>query len=157
VVLDRCSTKFTAKQTFKDRAHFRKLYYAGKQKDHFMKKVLLCFGNEFLENDRLAKDIGKEIRNVEVKLLDSPEQIMDYLGNKIYILDVVKGIKKITVIRDTDSLKERNISTLHDLDLGFFLKVIGALEKKMDLTIIGLPMKYDLLKACEEIQKIMSN
>ena len=84
-----------------------------------------CFGNEFLEEDNLAKKIVDEINvdGVEFVKCDSPDELP--LEENITILDVVHGVDDVIVIKDPDDLKEPHLCSLHDFDLGYFLKLTG--------------------------------
>jgi Ni,Fe-hydrogenase maturation factor len=125
-----------------------------------MKTVVLCFGNIYSEIDRLPKilyeELKKEITNVKFVNCEIPNEILDYKDyDNIFILDVVKGIKDIEIITDLNKLKERKIFTLHDFDLGFFLKLINSVNKIENLKIIGIPIGYDKDKAKIEIKKFL--
>ena len=126
-----------------------------------MKVVVLCFGNEFVDFDKLPLTLCKELKNkipgVDFVSCESPNEILDYSGyDKIFILDVVKGIKDVSIIEDLDMLKERKLFTLHDFDLGLFLKILNEVMKIKNLKIIGIPFGYDKNKAKMEIKKIIS-
>ncbi len=126
-----------------------------------MKVVVLCFGNEFVDFDKLpltlCKELKNKIPNVDFVSCESPNEILDYSEyDKIFILDVVKGIKDISIIEDLDKLKERKLFTLHDFDLGLFLKVLDKIGKIKNLKIIGIPIGYDKNKAKRKIKKILT-
>ena len=125
-----------------------------------MKVVVLCFGNEFVDIDRLPiilyKELKGKIPNVEFVNCESPSEILDYSDyDKIFILDVVKGIKHVSVIEDFDQLKDRKIFTLHDFDLGLFLKLISKVKKIKNLKIIGIPIDHDKNEAKTKVKKIL--
>jgi len=103
-----------------------------------------CFGNEFLENDTLAKEIADEIQieGVEFVKCDSPDDIV-LEQDEIIILDVVEGIEKVILIEDIDQLKDNEIFSLHDFDLSFFLQLMEKIGQINKIKIIGIPMKGD--------------
>lgn len=125
-----------------------------------MTTKVLCFGNEFLESDRLAKEIASDLSvpGVEFVFCKDPAEIMDYAGEgRIIILDVAKGIDEVIVVDDIEKIKTRNIASLHDFDLGFFLKLIekagwGVRDK---IRIICVPMELagDNKKDKEKIKR----
>jgi len=55
-------------------------------------------------------------------------------------MDVAKGVDQISIIIDPDLIKRSHISTAHDFDLGFFLKLYSTMHKQK-ITIIELPEK----------------
>jgi len=119
---------------------------------------IYCFGNEFLEYDSLAKEMADEIKipDIEFKKCCSPEDIF-LEEDKIIILDVVEGIKDVILIDNIDQLKDNQISTLHDFDLSFFLKLKKELGELKEVKIIGIPMEGDKEKIKEEIKKKINN
>jgi len=125
-----------------------------------MKVVILCFGNEFVDMDKLPLTLCKELKdkipNIDFVSCESPNEILDYSDyDKIFILDVVKGIKEISIIEDLDMLKDRKLFTLHDFDLGLFLKLMNKVDRIRNLKIIGIPMGYEKNKAKMEIKKLL--
>ncbi len=114
-----------------------------------MKKIL-CFGNEFLKQDSLAKELADELKipNTEFIKCSSINDVLKAEGN-IVLMDVVKGIKKVTIINDINKLKINRLYSLHDFDLGFFLKLLKETGKIKSITIIGIPQKGNK----EEIKK----
>ncbi len=111
---------------------------------------VFCFGNEFLENDSLAKEIADElvIDDVEFIKCDSPDEIFLEEG-RIVILDVVEGIDDVMLIEDINKLSDDGISSLHDFDLRYFLKLKDKIGQIDNIKIIGIPMKGDK----EELKK----
>ena len=126
-----------------------------------MKTIVLCFGNEFIEMDRLPIILYRELRgkipNVDFVICESLNEILDYLNyERVFILDTVKGIKDISIIDDIEILKERKIYTLHDFDLGLYLKLINRIKKIKNLKIIGIPVGYDKEDAKEKIVNLLT-
>lgn len=122
---------------------------------------ILCFGNEFIEDDALAKkvaDILKKESGFDIIKCDSENDLLDYLEEEIVILDVVKGIKGVRVFdeNDIDYLDTSELSA-HDFDLGFQLKILQKIEKIDKLKIIGIPMKGNARDIAEEIIEILKD
>jgi len=117
-----------------------------------MEKIkVFCFGNEFLEQDCSAKKIAeilkKQMTNFEFISIRDSFQILNYkheLENSV-ILDVVKGIKHPRLI-SLDELKTSSITTTHDFDLGFILKLLDNKAK-----IIGIPQDYQDVEKIREM------
>ena len=126
-----------------------------------MKTIVLCFGNEFVEMDKLPIILYRELRNkipnVDLILCESLNEILDYLNyERVFILDTVKGIKDISIIDDLEVLKERKIYTLHDFDLSLYLKLVNKIKKIKNLKIIGIPVGYDKEDAKEKIVNLLT-
>jgi len=124
-----------------------------------MKTVVLCFGNEFVEMDKLPiilyRELKGKIPNVNFILCDSLNEILDYVNyERVFILDTVIGIKDVSIIDDLELLKERKIYTLHDFDLSLYLKLVNKIKKIKNLKIIGIPMSYDKEEAKEKIKNL---
>jgi len=126
-----------------------------------MKTIVLCFGSEFVEMDKLPIILYRELReripSVEFILCDSLNEILDYIDyERVFILDTVKGIKDVSIIDDLDVLKERKIYTLHDFDLSLYLKLVNKIKKIKNLKIIGIPIDYNKEDAKEKIIDILT-
>jgi Ni,Fe-hydrogenase maturation factor len=117
-------------------------------------KKLYVFGNEYLQEDSLARIVSNHLHNVELVHCRSPEDLLDVDG-EIVILDVVKGITKTIIITDVNQLKTRNIISLHDFDLGFFLKLMESIGEKKTIKIIGIPMIGDSKIIALEVEQCL--
>lgn len=124
-----------------------------------MTKVL-CFGNEFIGKDKLAKKILPELRKKlpEVEFIPSqdPFEIFSYQkrGEELLILDKA-NVPRVTLIDDLEKIKEIKSSTSHDLDLGFFLKLMKNLNRKVKIKIICLPQKGNKEEIVKEVKEIL--
>jgi Ni,Fe-hydrogenase maturation factor len=121
-----------------------------------MNKVLV-FGNPYLEEDNLAVSVGKRLGLKDFKVLEcsKPDELLNHDINKSIILDVVKGIDKVTFFDDIDSLEFSVIFSLHDFDLGYFLKLLKETGKLEKANIIGIPIGYDEEKAAKEVKHLI--
>ena len=128
-----------------------------------MKKIL-CFGNPHIKEDslalKLADKLTRTVNKPEFEFIKctNPEEITDIDQDHLIILDVAKGIKETTLIRDIDQLTHRtgfNMTSMHDFDLGFYLKLMKSLNKIKNILIIGIPYNYQLDKAEQELIKIL--
>ena len=119
-------------------------------------KTVLCFGNEYIKEDALAKEIADELKieNVRFVKCDDLNQILDYKNENLFILDVAEGISKIEIIKDIDKIKTKNITSLHDFDLGYFLKLMKEIGKLKAINIIAIPIGMDKEKAKKELKSI---
>lgn len=120
-------------------------------------KTVLCFGNEYIDSDSLPKQLADELKieGVEFIKCDNLNDLLEREG-EIYILDVAKGINEIKVFDDINKLNTKSITSLHDFDLGYFLKLMKAIGKIEKIDIIAIPIGYDKEKAKEELKKILA-
>jgi len=117
--------------------------------------LVLAFGSG---NDRQAWQVADKIKKyfpgVKFVKTENPDDVFSYSG-KIVIIDSVKGIKK-TVLLSLNDIKKRNIYTLHDFDLAFFLNLMKDMKKISDVKIIGVPMKLDK-NVVEDARKMLES
>ena len=119
-----------------------------------MKRVI-CFGNPYLPEDSLAIRLADNLQLQDFEFVKSfnPSDLLD--GKFDFILDVAKGIEKITFINNPNKLNMRKLYTLHDFDLGFFLQLMSATGQMKSVNIIAVPDNYDLNKALSELEALM--
>ena len=113
--------------------------------------TIYLFGNPDHPQDNLALlSASQLIKNYPQlsKVIDfrfiKPNQDLPFLNQEhVYIMDTIKGIKKITIIEDKNlnQLKLTHSSSVHDYDLSFQLKYLKKLGKIDKFTIVGLPIK----------------
>lgn len=120
-----------------------------------MRRVLV-FGNPFLEVDSLAVDVATRLTipgvefKVTAELNDLLEQEYDC------ILDVAYGVPRVVTIDDPDMLVEHPLMSLHDYDVSFFIKLMRKLGKLDKVTIIAIPVGYDIDLAIFEVASLLS-
>ena len=95
-------------------------------------KTLYVFGNEYLKEDSFARVVAQHLKHVRVVHATTPDVLLD-AGKELVILDVVKDIQEPMLIKDIQQLKTRNIMSLHDFDVGFFLTLMEqmGIRKKL--------------------------
>jgi hydrogenase maturation protease len=122
---------------------------------------IFCFGNPLVKDDKLplylAEKLEKKLQNIEFVKAYSIEDVEAEIEGKeeIIIMDTVIGLKKIELLDDRDIAENRAYS-LHDLDIGFFLKLMKKMGKIKCIKIIGIPKDYDKKKAIAELKKILN-
>jgi Ni,Fe-hydrogenase maturation factor len=120
-------------------------------------KNIYVFGNEYLEDDAFAKRVAKVINNTfNVVLCTTPEVLLDVEEKEILILDVVKDIKEPIVIKDISQLKTRNIVSLHDFDLTYFLKLMQGIGMNKKMKIIGIPQRGDIKRIAQKVREYIT-
>ena len=110
---------------------------------------ILTFGNPYLKDDNLAVRVADliikdKVPGIEIVKCISPDDILNYMDKEFVIFDVVKGAEDMMIIDDIDRLKSGSIISLHDFDLGFFLKLMKETGKIEKLMIIGIPQECDI-------------
>lgn len=117
-------------------------------------KDIYVFGNEFLEFDNFALEVAKALdKKFNIIRCTSPDDLLSSDDGKIVILDVVKGARKPMLIEDVSKIKSKNMLSLHDFDLGFFLNLMKEMGIKRKIKIIGIPDKGNAAKTAVEVKK----
>jgi len=122
-----------------------------------MKKKIFCFGNEDFTGDEVAKNLAKKITNKSFEFIfsNSTNDILN-IEEELIILDVVKGLKQVKLLTQIDDLILENTVSCHDLDLGFYLKLLKEIGKINTVKIIGLPFEnFDYNYLQTEVEKIL--
>ena len=120
-----------------------------------MKGIVVCyFGNELIEDDRLAIDVANELKKyfwdkIEFKYCFSPEEITKVRAKKVIIMDVSPNVDTV-VLTNEERIKQRMITSLHDFDLNFYLKLAKKIGSIKHVDIILLPTKTKDIKAVVE-------
>jgi len=99
---------------------------------------LITLGNEFIENDSLAKKIGELLKDkFEIINIKDSFQLMTILNEEKNptILDVVQDLQEPKII-PTENLRNDSILSAHDFDAGYAIKLVDKPVK-----IIGIPMR----------------
>lgn len=123
-----------------------------KNKGNDKMNTVLFFGS-YVEGDDLAFEIydmiKRKIKGKKVVKCQSPFELTSYLKEgEIIIVDVVRGINGVRIFDDLDDFKDTQTVTIHDLDLGFFMKILETM-KGAKFKIIGVPFgsrKEDVVK-----------
>ena len=117
---------------------------------------IYCFGS-FNKKDSLAWELADElfIKGVYFKKCSRVEDLLGAKGD-IYILDVVKGLKQVTIIDDVEKLETGDLVSLHDFDVGFFIKFLKGL-RAVNAKVIGIPYGSKKQKVIKEVETVISD
>lgn len=131
---------------------------------------IVCLGNEFVEGDTLAKEVGELLKDdFEIINVKDSFELMGALSERVddrvqeienlVILDVVQGLEEVCELKVGD-LRVDSITSAHDFDAGFVLALFGhdSGEPKLmgeDVRIIGIPMKGDVEKIRDEVLELI--
>jgi Ni,Fe-hydrogenase maturation factor len=120
-----------------------------------MKNKILCLGNEFIKKDSFAKKLGNVLRKegFEIININDSFELIEHINSsdELIILDVVENLKEVKKL-GIDDISSASIMTSHDLDAGFFLKLLGDNKK---IKIIGIPMMGDINKIKEDVKELL--
>jgi Ni,Fe-hydrogenase maturation factor len=117
---------------------------------------ILCFGNPYLKDDSLAIQIADHfaanpVKDIEFIKCVAPDEVLNYIGKDFCILDVVKDLKEPRLFDNIDQLVANNLVSLHDFDLGFFLKLMKETGRIDKVRIIGIPMDATVAEVKEKV------
>jgi len=116
---------------------------------------ILIFGNPLVPQDSLAINLIPKLQeqfpSKEFLHLDPTENLEQY-GKHLTIIDVVHGIKEPIIITNPDKLSTQKISSMHDFDLTYNLKLLIQAKKIQTVKILGLPYDMKEEKALEWIK-----
>lgn len=119
---------------------------------------VLVFGNRLVEKDKLPLELipylTKKFPEIEFKEFDSIEDLQNE-GSVIYIIDSVENIENVTIIYNIDQIEISNsLYTIHDMDLGYMLKLMRKVNMIDKVIIFGIPIntlsKIEILNQLEE-------
>ena len=120
---------------------------------------ILVFGNPLVKEDSLAfkllGPLASKFPEVEFKEFDSAENL-ESEGRDLFILDVAKGIDKVTLLNGLDDIEITHAYSMHDFDLSVTLRILKKIKVIDSVRIIALPVDYDEKKALKEAIKIIS-
>lgn len=114
-------------------------------------KTVYVFGNEFLEGDSFAHEVATRLRGVRTKKCRSPDDLLSVEDEEVIILDVVKGAENPVLLDNVAQLKTRNLTSLHDFDLGFFLTLLKELGLGKKIKILGVPASGNPKKIASQV------
>ena len=117
---------------------------------------ILCLGNEFIEGDALAKEVGKLLsKKYKITNVKDSFQLMTLLNeiqtNQLIIIDIVKKLKEAQIIKVGD-IRNDSILSAHDFDAGYVLKLIGK-----EFKIIGIPSSGNPKEIYKQVLELLKN
>jgi Ni,Fe-hydrogenase maturation factor len=113
--------------------------------------VIFVFGNEDVEGDSLALKVAKKLKKFKFYHSSRPESLLQIAEKDITILDVARGIDKVQLVK-VENIKNQPKASLHDFDLGYFLRLIKELDKSKKFKIIAVPMEGNVDEIAKEVE-----
>ncbi|OIO61853.1 hypothetical protein AUJ69_04050 [Candidatus Woesearchaeota archaeon CG1_02_47_18] len=127
-------------------------------KQQFQDQPIYCFGNRELKRDNIAVRLASSLKVKGIRFESvEPLQLIDKAGGELILLDAAEGVDRVTVIDEIDALAASRLFTLHDLDLGFFLRLMRAMGRLNNIRIICVPRSYDIKKAGAEVKEALAS
>ncbi len=118
---------------------------------------VLAFGNTLHQEDKVAIDIAREltIPGVVFSECHSLDQALQAARGDTIILDVARGIDRVMLIDDLDRIKARHLYSLHDFDLGYFLKLMQSMGSLDSVRILALPYGRASHEVIDEVAQVL--
>lgn len=123
--------------------------------------TVFVLGNEFFEPDALALKVSRRLekkmraRGVRFKKVSDAAELFKKRARPAVILDVVKGVKKVTVFETPKRYVVGKRVSAHDFDYGFLAKIMSAVGESPRALVIGIPFGCEEEKAAREVEKVI--
>lgn len=102
--------------------------------------TVFVFGNPDLPEDslpiRLLPKLKEKVPDIDFQIKDPNEDWN--IPDEMILIDTVTGIDRVTVFSDLDRFMNAPRLTMHDFDLGSYLKYLEKLGKLKNIQIIGV-------------------
>lgn len=119
--------------------------------------IVLCFGNRAIPEDSMAVELGLslEVPGITFLTSSSPEEMIDYLEEDLYVMDVAEGVGEVTLITEPERFLPPPHVSAHDLDPAVFLKIVQKLYG-VNVPVIALPMGVDVEVVREQLLRLLT-
>lgn len=117
-------------------------------------RELYVFGNEYLAQDSMARRVAAHLHDVDIRHCRSPDDLLD-AGDTITILDVAQDTDRVRTLTDVSALKTRNLVSLHDFDLAYFLNLLEAIGNHKNILIIAVPATGEPERLARDVERCM--
>lgn len=121
--------------------------------------VIYIFGNPDLEFDslplRILPKLKKDFPNIRFEIKDPNEDWE--IPSLLIIMDTVIGIERIEIFNDLGVFAQSPRVSVHDFDLGTYLRYLKKLDKLETIKIIGVPPILSELEALNQLNMIFNS
>ncbi len=117
---------------------------------------VLAFGHPDLEEDNLALKLASTLRvpGFTFEVCRSPESLSE-IGEPFIILDVGAGIQEPRFIDDLSKIRAPKMVSLHDFDLGYFLKLHEKLGDLPELKVLAIPQRGNIYEIRRKVEALL--
>jgi Ni,Fe-hydrogenase maturation factor len=126
-------------------------------------KTVYIFGNPLLDFDSMPVKLIPELQNALPQfnfIHQDPNDNLCPVDGELIIIDSVAEITEIKILTDISQIETSPRFSMHDLDLGFILKLMQKIGELKKVTIICVPMDIQADQAfrviTEELEKLIS-
>lgn len=122
------------------------------------KKKIYIFGNPLLPFDNMPNKLAPELERAFPKIdfiIADPNENLKPENGKLVIIDTVIGPKKVVVMDEVKKIELSPAYSMHDLDLGFNLKLLKKIGKLKKITIFGIPNNLSKKKALVQLTALL--
>ncbi len=124
-----------------------------------MTRNVLFFGSDYSEDDTAfgVMDIlrKKKLRGFEMVKCESVHDIPE--EGEVTIVDVVKGIDKVSLFTDIEAFSHFRSVSAHDIDLGTHLRIMREMGWPLSVRIIGIPFGMKPEEAAPGVEEFISS
>lgn len=118
---------------------------------------IYIFGNPDFDLDSLPYRILPQLKLLFPEIsfeTKDPNEDLD-IPDKLLIIDTVLGINRVQIFYDLKYFSEHPHLSLHDFDLGSYLKYLKKLGKLKEIKIIGIPPTLSEKDALDNVATIL--
>jgi len=123
-----------------------------------MQKKIYIFGNPLLDFDSLPIRLKPALERAfpeTVFIIQDPNENLHPENGGLTIIDTVIGPDRVVVIDDLEKIETSPSCSLHDLDLGFNLKLLKKIDRLRAVKIFGVPAGMEADTALEQLVRLM--
>jgi len=117
------------------------------------------FGNPALPMDCLAVELARaaarKAAGIDFVECASPELLLEDENDYLVLLDAVKGLKEVRLFEGTAAVQAPHLVSLHDFDLGYFLKLLEGLGKTKRILVVGVPMEGSVERLLPQLRSAL--
>jgi len=118
------------------------------------KTIIYLFGNPLLKEDNLPLLFEPALKLAFPQfdfIWQDPNENLKPENGELVLIDTVIGPSEVIVLTDLEKIERSPNYSLHDLDLGFNLKLLHKIGLLKKVTIFGLPAGSDSVLTFQQL------